>query len=215
MLKSINEYILESLSSDIKKYNLAGPLLVSSSEEFKENIIKNKSVMYIGQETNGWLNEGSLKDFESLYQNFLYNNNYNREFWKFIRRVVEKTNDLKLDNILWANAIICGKKDEIGAPKLTDKLENISKDYLVTLYKLFRPDMVVIASGPSSPYYEIVKEFLKNIDSKISGNYPKSNESIITDETKNIYYTYHPNYLNRKHILTKNSDYLNEIYKKI
>ena len=215
MLRKENELILESLSSDIKDYNLSGPLLVSSSNEFKKNINNNKSVMYIGQETNGWLNEGTASDFESLYQNFLYNNNYNREFWKFIRLVIEKNSDLKIDNVLWANAIICGKKDELGTPKLTDKLESISKDYLVELYKYFKPQMVVIASGPNNPYYEIIKEFLKSIDSKLSGYYPTIEESIITDEDKNIHYTYHPNYLNRKHILTKNSNYLNEIYKKL
>ena len=215
MLKHENEIILDSLSSDIREYNLSGPLLVSSSEEFKNNIDKNKSIMYIGQETNGWLNEGNVSDFESLYQNFLYNNNYNREFWKFIRMVIEKTNDLKLDNILWANAIICGKKDELGTPIITDKLESISKDYLVKLYKHFKPNMIVIASGPNNPYYEIIKEFLKSIDSNLSGYYPTIKESIISDNSKNIHYTYHPNYLNRKHILTKNSDYLKQIYKNL
>ena len=215
MLRKENEIILENLSSDIIDKNLSGPLLVSSSEEFYNNISNNKSIMYIGQETNGWLNEGNVSDFESLYQNFLYNNNYNREFWKFIRLVIEKRYDLKLDNILWANALICGRKDELGTPIVTDKLESISKDYLVKLYNHFKPEMVVIASGPNNPYYEIIKEFLKSIDSCISGYYPTLNESIIGDESKNIYYTYHPNYLNRKHILTKNSSYLNEIYKKI
>lgn len=215
MLRKENEIILESLSSDIKDYNLSGPLLVSSSKEFKESIQNNKSIMYIGQETNGWLNEGTSLDFESLYQNFLYNNNYNREFWKFIRMIIEKTNDLKLDNILWANSIICGKKDELGTPIITDKLEAISKDYLVKLYKHFKPDMVVIASGPNNPYYEIIKEFLKSIDSGLSGYYPTIKDSIVSDEDKNIHYTYHPNYLNRKHILTKNSDYLKQIYKNL
>ena len=212
MLRKLNEEILLNLESEIKDHKLSGPLLVNSEIEFKDNIDKSKSIMYIGQETNGWLNKGTVEDFENLYKEFLYNNNYNKEFWRFVKRIIEEQTSLK--NILWANTFICGKKDELGTPFISDKLEEISKKYLVSLYTHFKPDMTIIVAGPNNPYYEIIKEFLKEIDSKLSGEYPKLSDIIVSDESKDIHYTYHPNYLNRKLVFKETADILKKIYKR-
>ena len=195
MLHQINEKMLNDLQSFREKYNLSGPLLVNSESDFINNIKSQKNIMYIGQETNGWVNGNNINEYEETYKNFLYNNTYYRNFWNFLRMIINKHNSM--DNVLWANALICGRKDEIGTPIVTDAFKELSLEYLLELYKFFRPDMTVIVSGPCNPYYDVIKEFLKAIDSKIVDEIPTRKDTLIKDYENNVFYTYHPNYQNR------------------
>ena len=75
--------------------------------------------------------------------------------------------------------------------------------------------MTVIVSGPCSPYYDVIKEFLKAVDSKLSGERPTLRETLLKDDDNNIFYTYHPNYQNRIACDYKNSMILKKQYENI
>jgi len=211
-LREHNIKLLSELKDKIIEHNLSSPLLVSSNKSYLDGLKQNKSIFYIGQETNGWCHSLDVNDLEETYYNFLMNNNYNKEFWRFLKNI--RGNDSNsFSNVLWSNALICGKKDEIGAPTISDQIMDVSLDNLKYLYNLIKPDMTIIVSGPTNPYYEIITEFLKHINSSLSGLYPKSNEILLTDSENNVHYTYHPNYLNRKGKFLEISKELNKYTK--
>lgn len=196
-LREHNIRILNELKDTIIKKELSSPLLVSSNEDYINNLKNVSNIFYIGQETNGWIHSNDVETLEKGYLNFLLNNNYYKEYWKFIN-LVRKDSSKCFSNVLWSNTLICGKKDAIGTPKINDVLLSISLENLKYLYDLIKPKMTLIVSGPCNPYYEIITEFLKYINSSINGLYPNTREMIISDVDKNIHYTYHPNYLKRR-----------------
>ena len=212
-LREHNKIVLENLIESILENSLSMPLLVSTNESYISNLENNKTIFYIGQETNGWCNRFNQQCIEDVYYNFLNNNATNKEYWKFLRNIIGEEKN-KFDNVIWSNALICGKSDGLGTPNVDDILLDEGLKNLLFLYNLFKPDMTVIVSGPKEPYYEVIKEFLKGIKSNISGLYPSIKDMLVSDEDKNIHYTYHPNYLNRKHKLLELSQNLNMYYKK-
>lgn len=194
----------------LKKYNLidnvtelSSPLLVSSDSDYINNVKNsNNKILYVGQETNGWvndnINEGINQDLlESIYLEVLQRKNSN-EFFKFLSNLSSDC----YKNVIWANTLIAGKRYGIGHPNVTDKLQELSLENLLFLYKYFKPDITLFVSGPCNPYYEIVKSFLNIIHSKID-DYPTIYNPLITDKENNIHWTYHPNYLNRVHLKQK------------
>lgn len=211
-LREHNIKLLEELKDKIKNYDLSGPLLVSSNKDYLNNLKENKSIFYIGQETNGWYNSFDVNILEEGYFNFLMNNNYNKEFWRFLK-IVRGTNSNSFSNVLWSNALICGKKDEIGTPSVSGQISEVSLENLKYLYNLIKPDMTLIVSGPNNPYYEIITEFLKYINSSLSGLYPNKNDTLLSDLENNVHYTYHPNFLNRKGKFLEISKELNKYTK--
>lgn len=210
-LREHNIKLLNSLRKEVIDYKLSNPLLVSSNKGYIEKIKNTKSIMYIGQETNGWELSQNIDKIENCYLNFLSSGASNREFWKFLKLLRNKDNN-DLRDIVWSNALICGKYEEKGTPTVTDLLQEKSLQNLIYLYNYFNPSITVIVAGPHNPYYEIVSKFLKEINCSISGLYPKSNEMLLSDEIRNIHYTYHPNYLNRKGKLLELSKTINNFY---
>lgn len=212
-LREHNIEILNSLKQTIIDYKLSNPLIVSSNKNYVEQIKSNKSIMYIGQETNGWETRFNIDRLESCYLHFLTTGGSNREFWKFLKLLRNKDNEYDRD-IIWTNSLICGKYEEKGTPIASDILKEKSLDNLTYLYNHFKPFMVVIVAGPTNPYYEVITEFLKQINSSLNGLRPSSKEMLISDNSKNIHYTYHPNYLNRRRKLLEISNTINSYYKK-
>ena len=212
-LREHNIEVLNSLRKTIVDYKLSNPLLVSSDIEYMKKLKESKKIMYIGQETNGWELNPNINELEECYLNFLKNGASNREFWKFLKQLRNKDNN-DLTDIIWSNALICGKYERKGTPVVTDLLQAESLKNLIYLYNYFKPDITVIVAGPHNPYYEVITEFLKQINSSISSLYPNSKEILISDELKNIHYTYHPNYLNRRGKLLELSKTINSYYKK-
>ena len=212
-LREHNIEILNSLRKTIVDNNLSNPLLVSSDKEYVDNLKSRKRIMYIGQETNGWELKDNIDSIEECYLNFLYNGASNREFWRFLKLIRNKE-EISLNDIIWSNALICGRYEEKGTPITTDLLEEKSLDNLKFLYDLFNPNMIVMVTGPNNPYYEIIQEFLKYINSSLVNLYPTTKDMLLIDETKNIHYTNHPNYLNRRGKLLELSKTINSYYKK-
>ena len=206
-MRNLREYNEEILNTYYKldNYNdLAMPLLVSSKNDYFNSF--ERKILYIGQENNSWLNyDGENKSFcvddvEQAYLNFLSEGANNKEFWTFIRNCLEISKEKLLTNVIWNNTVICGKRMGIGHPKMNEKLEKISTQYLIYLYEYFKPEYTIFVNGPSNPYYNIMQEVLKNINSDLCNMWPTGKNPILYDCDKKIIWTYHPNYLNRSHL---------------
>lgn len=191
---------------------LSCPLLVSSNENYLNNL--NKKILYIGQETNGWLNdyenkEYSINEIENTYYDFIYRGTNDKLFWSFIKNIIGNDNTL-INNIIWNNTLIAGKKVGVGCPNSYPELQKLSLEYLLFLYNYFNPEAVILVNGPNNPYYDVTINFLKQINSNIN-KYPTLDNSLIIDETKNIFWTYHPSYQNRKNMTEKNKQLIKKI----
>ena len=181
----------------------SSPLLVTTNPCYLEGIKKAPvKILYIGQEVNTWGN--SLKHLrldakqleEIYYQFFCLNYATNKDFWKAARSFIEVEKQDLSKYIIWNNALIAGRKDAKGAPAHAQELMNISVDYLTYLINYFEPDLIVTVVGPKDPYYQVLSQLFKNCNIKITG-YPTSKNPLIISEDNRLYWTYHPNYLNR------------------
>lgn len=190
----LNKMIYEKYQL-VKTNHFSSPLLVNPNQ-----IEANPKIMYIGQETNTW-GDGleSQLELEDKYEEFLLNGATGKDFWKFIKDII--SNQDIYNNVIWTNALIAGRKDAKGLPHEYDLLFDISVEYLVELYNLFKPDKVIIVAGPKDPYYQIIINFFSKID-VATNMYPTINNPLIKVDN-NIYWTYHPNFLNKKHLKTK------------
>jgi len=202
ILSDFNCELFEQYNKIENVSELSSPLLVSSDKDYLNNIKNsNYKVLYVGQETNGWVNDYkcniNVNLLENIYLEVLKRKN-SREFFRFLNNF----SSMPYDNVVWTNVLLAGKKYGVGYPKITDKLQELSLENLIFLYKYFKPDITLFVSGPNNPYYEIVKSFLEAINSKID-NYPTITNPVINNKEKNIFWTYHPNYLNRAHLKEK------------
>lgn len=208
-LKIYNEKILNNFYRLEYQNEYSYPLLVSPKLKKYD-----PKIMYIGQETNTWLKDKNEKvtqeELEDTYYYFLKNGLPSSLFWKFIK----KSFDLKEEvykNIIWCNSIICGKKNEKGTPMLSCEMMEISIDYLIYLYHEFNPDYIVIVAGPNDPYYFIIKTFLSCIKKENLASPTRKNVFVLNDS---IFWTYHPNYLNRIGKIDETIKELNKVRKK-
>ena len=214
-LHIFNEKIYEKCNLLKNKDELACPLLVSSNNQYLEKINESKQkILYIGQETNGWVNyddnnEFMVNEIEKVYYDFMMKSDYNKPFWQFIKSIIGPDNKV-FDNIIWNNIFITGKRSEIGPPSNYNEIGEISLEYLLFLYEYFNPKNVILVSGPNNPYYDITIKFLKEIKSNIK-TYPTVNNNMLIDYEKNIFWTYHPNYQNRKNFINDNEEKIKKI----
>ena len=187
-LHDFNNYILSKYNELPCQDELSKPLLVSPELSYN-----NDSVLYIGKETNTWYDETDLLKLEKCYYDFMKNNARNRDFWKFIKSMYS------VDQVIWNNTFICGKKDSLGLTPHYNSIYDMSIEYLVFLYQYYKPNKTIIACGPKNPYYSVIEEFCKHVNSNLVGKYPTLEQPIVSDDTLNIFYTYHPKYLKLQH----------------
>lgn len=214
-LNELNKYIYEEYKKLPNREELSLPLFISSNNDYTNNL--ERKILYIGQETNSWMNYNDSKylpdvnTIENKYYKFLQEGARNRNFWIFIREVLEVSKEELLSNVIWNNAFIAGKRRSIGHPN-DNELEKLSLEYLLEITKIFNPEHIILVCGPTNPYYRIVTQYLKEINSKLVYNYPKPNDLVINDDK--VIWTYHPAYQNRIHknevILTKVKKLINK-----
>lgn len=199
-IRNYNLSLIEKMAMLEHGYSFSCPLLVSSDPKYLDNVIDNdKSIMYIGQETNTWINskkdEIGIDEIEYWYYRFMVEEKgNNKEFWRFIKEI----NNCDMEHLIWSNALVAGSKKEKGTPNYVDEIKELSVSNLTYLYEYFKPNITLIVAGPRNPYYEVINEFLSNINSSIE-KYPSGGNLVISDNDKNIHWTYHPNYLQRIH----------------
>jgi len=213
-LNQINNFITEQFSYYEFKEELSRPLLVTTDETYKKNV-QNK-ILYIGQETNGWGShrmefddiEEERNYIERVYYNFLYKKNATgKDFWRFIKNTIEIEETEIKNNVIWSNAFIAGKKDDKGITEYNHEISEISIKYLTFLYEYFEPRATIIVSGPKSPYLENINIFLENIGKKIEK--PNIKEPLRYDE--DVYWTYHPTFLNKKNMSKEVSEKIKKL----
>ena len=209
-LKEFNAYIYDEYLNFRNIEELSCPLLVSSHRY--ENIVNNNPILYIGEETNGWVNDVSnntLENIEQHYDEFLIDFNTSKTiFWQFIKNVLNTDYNNLCKNIIWANTLIVGKKHGKGSPILDDNIKRLSLEYLLFLQDYFKPRAIINVSGNNCPYYNITKTFLET--NNIDVEYPSFNNPV--NINNNYIWTYHPQYLR----MSKNEEFvLNKIKKKI
>ena len=203
-LYNIEAYQRYKLCEQENPNQLSSPLLASPQ------IIESPGkILYIGQETNTWgkeINNNFISNLEALYDNFLKNDATNRPYWKFIKGMI---NESLYDSVVWSNLLLCGKKDTLGTPNVSQQLLELSEDYLYHLYEVSKPRSVVIASSPNSVYKELINHFFEKVDCDIKDTLSTS-QPVLVDEEKNIIWTYHPRYLAQ----SKNTEKVKTICKK-
>jgi len=204
-LRECNKYVLKRCYNFIQAQDLAIPLLVSSDDNYIDGL--NRKILYIGQETNCWLNYENInympdvEKVEQEYFDFLAKRcANNKDFWRFIRDCLEISREELSKNVIWNNTIISSKRTSIGNPKMTQELEDISIKYLIYLHDYFKPEYTIFVNGPKKPYLTITNEVLKNLGSDLVDNRPTVQNPVLIDSNKGVIWTYHPNYLNKSHL---------------
>lgn len=205
-LKIYNSEVLTGIRDITFAKPTSAPLLVSSNEQYVSLIRSAEdSILYIGQETNTWLDQkATQEEIENAYYEFLtQKNGTNRPFWKFIKEIIGRDTELG-NQIIWANALLVGQQDKKGAIEDTDKIIEFSVSYLEYLYHYFHPQKVIIVCGANNPYYQVIHEFLKRINYS-EFPYPTKEEPLVHDKDNHIFWSYHPRHLNMTHQLQKDS----------
>lgn len=203
-LREFNIEIAEEFKKLPHHEEFSEPLLISSDPYYIQAIEEtNLKVMYIGQEVNTWGNSKSeelrydAKRLEKEYYDFF--NVYHgtgKDFWKFYLSFTNDERQHILRHLIWNNALIAGKRGEKGTPEHAKELIELSIKYLTYIVNYFKPDFIIIVVGPSDPYYTVINGVLKNVNINIDG-YPTSKKPLLISEDKRVFWTYHPNYLNR------------------
>lgn len=190
-LEQFNKQLFEQWKT-LPDNNLSYPLLISGNFKFKEKYPK---IMYVGKEVNGWGNHfviESVQVLEEIYQSFSTEINSNKtDLWKFIQDFYSYPQE---SNLLWTNALLCGKKKGTGTPTLSKKLKQMSISYLTFLYEYFKPDIIIIVCGNKNPYYRVITSFLNKIQANLH-TYPTRENPLIMNEDETIFWTKHPSYL--------------------
>lgn len=207
-LREENLKLLEQYYLLKHKDTFSLPVLVSSNGKYLEKIANApKRILYIGQETNGWINDYndasniSCAEIEEVYFDMLLKNGPSRrDFWTFIQNILQVETKEIGENIIWSNSLIAGKKYKVGPPEHAQELYDISVQNLLFLYQYFKPDLTIFCSGPNLPYYQVNTDFLKRINSSLAEQYPQKNTPLLVDKQKQILWTYHPAYLHRQKI---------------
>ena len=220
-IREFNESIFTKYNLIPNVHELSAPLLISSNPIYIEKVRAAKPrILFIGQETNSWVNYDSdktltLEDTEKTYQHFLeIECATGRPFWRFIRECLKIERNELSNYVLWSNVLLAGKKNNIGAPILSDKLKALSLEYLLFLYREFKPDLTLFVAGPNNPYKDIIIKFLNIINAHLNGEFPTSSNSLLTDLAAKIAWTYHPSFLYQSKqagniILSLEKDFLN------
>lgn len=211
-LRDLNNYVLEQYMHLPNREEFSIPLLINSDSLYIDNL--KRRILYVGQETNCWMNYDnpttipSIEEIEEKYYQFLESGACNKDYWKFIKNVLNIGDKDLVNNVIWNNMFIAGKRTSIGHPN-NKELEKLSVEYLLEITKLFNPEYTILVSGPREPYYSMTYCYLKELRSKLIDSYPSKENPMVYDE--NIIWTYHPNYQNRIHQKQKIIEKVSEI----
>ncbi len=194
-LHTLNDSMLEQVKFIDKDFLLSNPLLLSPNA--------NGKILYLGQETNTWYGSHkdvtSARDIEGYYDEFFLGDKMpNKPFWRFIRNAVETYDVGNEGNITWANLFICSNKDKKGTPILFDKINDLSVDYLLNVIDILDIEKIIAVIGPKNPYYSVLMNLLGELGWKIE-KWPTFSEPVVYSENEKLFYTYHPNSLQRTH----------------
>jgi|SaaInlV_125m_DNA_1040241.scaffolds.fasta_scaffold124017_1 hypothetical protein len=140
-----NQKTFESIVSDFRGNDIAGPLLMSIQDNYLE---RENRLLIVGQETNGW-GYYSSKIVEGMenYARFNFGSNYKSSpFWNVTRKIEHLLSNPKF-SCAWTNV---SKFDVDGNMPIGENAKLISKvdDLLKEEIKILNPTMVIFFTGP-------------------------------------------------------------------
>ena len=198
--------IIENNLLDQKPTN---PLLLRINEiEYDHSDIK---VMIIGKETNDWGNNftGDIQEILEIYDDFFNSgfalNSYKGHFWNGFKRfntlLQAKYKDKKI-SYLWNNVIKIGASGR-GQNHPQNYIYEVEQTHFNLLEKeleILNPDIVLFLSGPT--YDDKITRILPGVKfQSCNTNFTcRQLSRLIFKSHKNIFRTYHPNYLWRNDI---------------
>ena len=185
------------------------PLLIYLDE--KKHLESEIKVMIIGQETNDWNKNftGNIQETIEIYDEF-YNsgyaqNSYGGHFWNGINRfsnLLETKFPNKKISYVWNNVVKIGAsgRDQNHPQNYIYHAELKNFKVLEKEIEILNPDIILFISGPT--YDSNIASILDGVKfSRLNKNF--SDRQIAKLEfknRKNIFRTYHPNYLWRNDI---------------
>ena len=191
-LKKLYESFSWEYPSDIPSAKaIHGPLLISPTNEYAKS---EKKIMIVGQETGGWgWNKDSYKDFcdgkmtidcyMTLYEEFL-KNNHRGPFWSEFKRIEKRIFNTDHGTILWQNLIKFdfNKKSIFTASSTVSILLSfISMKLFKKEMKILQPDVIILFTGFSKKYEDVLKKWYKGIVFKdIPGNQIQGRKNVLT-----------------------------------
>ena len=148
-LKEFNKKIYDRYMLCDNKEVLSSPNLVSSQRI--ENMVKPNPILYIGQETNEWVNYNkeitdiTLDDIEKRYDEFLIDYGTTKtKFWLYISKILDVDCSQLYKNMIWSNTYLFGNRYSKGTASLNEEEYNMSIENLTFLYKYFNPTIKII-----------------------------------------------------------------------
>lgn len=210
-LQDLNDEVLEQIKFIDKDFELSNPLLLTDNIPGK--------ILYVGQETNTWQGShkyfSSARELEKRYDDyFLKDKMSNREFWRFIRNATECHDVANDGNIVWSNLFICSKEKEKGTPNLHQEIKDLSVNYLLNVIDYLKIEKIVTVVGPKNPYYTVLMQLISEMNWNVQ-SWPTLENPVIYSDNEKLFYTYHPNYLNRKHKIDDVTNELKNFIKKV
>jgi len=216
---TFSEKLNEILIDKTKENKPTNPLLLHIDEEKYRNA--DIKIMIFGQETNDW--EGdfsnnldtSLETYDGFYNsNYCYT--YGGQFWNGFNRfltLLDKKFENKSISCIWNNVIKVGNSGR-NKNYPPDYIYNIEKEYFNVIKNeidILKPDIILFISGPN--YDAEIKNSLVEVNfESLSKNFSERQIAKLSyRDYKNIYRTYHPNYLWRNNIDSFFEEIINDI----
>lgn len=206
---NLTQELIAILSDENLQQKPTNPLLLYINEKkYLESDIK---VMIIGQETNDWGNNftGNIQETIQIYDDF-YNsgyalNTYRGHFWNGINRfsdLFEKKIPNKKIYYIWNNVVKIGAsgRDQNHPQNHIYHSELDNFKVLEKEIEILNPDIILFISGPS--YDSNISSILNGVQfSRLNSSFSQRQIAKLEFKNrKNIFRTYHPNYLWRNDI---------------
>ena len=161
------------------------------------------SLMFIGQEPNGWGGGESIKELMAEYLNFNLGENYSSPFWEWIWWISEKLGFKGKHPFLYTNLQKISGVD--GGPALEEitNLENSLFGILHEEIQILNPQVCIFTTGPN--YDKYIKSKFKGVHfNKIQGFTERQMVQLESPLLPKLSFRiYHPGYLNRNEELGK------------
>lgn len=218
--EDLSTNLIDILNDEKQTQKPTNPLLINLNESlYQDSDIK---VLIFGQETNDWENDfnGStaqpLATYEVFYNSGKCFKTHGGHFWngynKFLKSLNEKFEDKKVCAV-WNNVIKVGVSGT-GNNKPNKNIYNVEKEnfnIMADEINILNPDIILFLSGPD--YDNEIRNALPGVEfNKINDEFTVRQLSKLSYKNhKNIYRTYHPNYLWRNDINKYFNNIINDL----
>jgi len=209
-----SKHLQQLISNDLVIDKPTNPLLLRINE--KEYIDSDIRVMIFGQETNDWDWDfkNNIEHCLITYDKFVNTNacySYGGQFWNGYKKflsILKQQHPKKRITSIWNNVIKTGVRGRKGKPsKIVYEVERNHFNVIHKEIEILQPNLILFLSGPN--YDKEISDALSLVDyDKVLEKYSSRQLARLNLKGhKNVFRTYHPNFLWRNGI----DDYFNTI----